>query len=583
MLLFVLSVCVALPGLFALPSVDRDESRFAQASRQMLESGDWVVPRVQDRPRLNKPPLIYWLQASSAKVLGDPADGNAFGNIWVYRVPSVLCMTLTVLLTWRLGLKMMDARAAVLGAALLGVSPMLVWDAHQARADQLLVLTVVAAQLCLFNVFRIANGADRSRRSWVWAVGLWVCVGLGVLAKGPVTPLIVVLTMLGIGVLTGKWAWILRTHFLGGIMIVGAMIGPWVWMVATRVGWETYWRVIVDETIGRSREAAEGHWGPPGYHLVLLCVLFWPGVLLTSAAVAQAWRRGREHIDHDRQGVLSRVRLAIRGRGADVFLLAWILPSWVMFEAISTKLPHYTLVIYPAIALLSARAVYSATAGTLAGINALGAKVGFAIWGAVGAIVPAGVMIGLVWLQQDQPVSRFVLVCAVIGGSATMAGTTFGLWLMSCRLFAHAMWTTVVAMLVWSACLLQVVLPQTRQVWIGPRLIEAIREHERDYRAPSLGANARAAAVALVGYHEDSMVFLTRGAAERVDAERLEVWLKQHRNAYICVQRPTAKRPTIAPSAAEAPDTLDIVGEVSGLNYSTGERVTIDVYYKGSR
>jgi len=72
--LIVLCLLVYIPGLWTIPPVDRDESRFAQASRQMLESGTlegWVVPMVQDRPRLNKPPLIYWLQAGSAYVLGD--------------------------------------------------------------------------------------------------------------------------------------------------------------------------------------------------------------------------------------------------------------------------------------------------------------------------------------------------------------------------------------------------------------------------------------------------------------------------------------------------------------------------------
>src|SRR4051812_21387330 len=68
-LLVALCLAVYLPGFFAIPVVDRDEARFAQASRQMLESGDYVVPRVQGTPRLNKPPLIYWLQATAARVL----------------------------------------------------------------------------------------------------------------------------------------------------------------------------------------------------------------------------------------------------------------------------------------------------------------------------------------------------------------------------------------------------------------------------------------------------------------------------------------------------------------------------------
>src|SRR2546421_6967882 len=75
-LLVVLCLAVYLPGLAALPCVDRDEARFAQASRQMIESADYVVPRVQGRVRLNKPPLIYWLQSASARALtrGEPSS-----------------------------------------------------------------------------------------------------------------------------------------------------------------------------------------------------------------------------------------------------------------------------------------------------------------------------------------------------------------------------------------------------------------------------------------------------------------------------------------------------------------------------
>src|SRR6185503_4650826 len=63
--LVLLCLAVYLPGLFSIPPVDRDESRFAMASWQMYTSGDWVVPRIQERARLNKPPLIYWLQAGA--------------------------------------------------------------------------------------------------------------------------------------------------------------------------------------------------------------------------------------------------------------------------------------------------------------------------------------------------------------------------------------------------------------------------------------------------------------------------------------------------------------------------------------
>src|SRR3954467_5050679 len=68
---------------------DRDEPRYAQASRQMLQSGDWVVPKLLDQPRINKPPLIYWCQATAMRFLGD--------NALAARLPSSVAMILTLM------------------------------------------------------------------------------------------------------------------------------------------------------------------------------------------------------------------------------------------------------------------------------------------------------------------------------------------------------------------------------------------------------------------------------------------------------------------------------------------------------
>src|SRR5690349_5884218 len=85
-----------LPGLLALPALDRYESRFAQASKQMIETGDYIDIRFSTVPRYNKPVGIYWLQAASTHVLGVPP----YNRIWTYRLPSLLGGLLAVLLTF---------------------------------------------------------------------------------------------------------------------------------------------------------------------------------------------------------------------------------------------------------------------------------------------------------------------------------------------------------------------------------------------------------------------------------------------------------------------------------------------------
>lgn len=376
--LVVLCLTVYVPGLFVIPPVDRDESRFAMASWQMYTSGDWVVPRVQERARLNKPPLIYWMQAGAWAVLGSEEWKD--GGIWVFRLPSVLAAITTVLLTWRLGLRMFDPRAALLGAALLAVCPMVVWDAHQARADQVLLTTVVAAQFALWVVWK-GEGIKGSRdqgikakkggpslsiapalRGFVTPLCFWLAIGAGIMVKGPITPMIAGLTCLMLCIVSRRWGWLWRLQPLVGLVVVTAMVGPWVYLVGERVGWSDYLKIVYDETIGRSAGAKEGHWGPPGYHTLLLGVLFWPGSLLTAMAIARAFRRGlaKQNSGTGVPPVRSWQR-AVHwfgvgpARPAELFCLAWIVPSWIVFELVSTKLPHYTMPMYPAIALLSAR------------------------------------------------------------------------------------------------------------------------------------------------------------------------------------------------------------------------------------
>ena len=251
-----------------------------------LHGGGLAVPYVQDRPRLNKPPLVYWLQAGSAAVFsgGDPLGDS----IWMYRIPGVLCAIGAVAATWRLALSfcagMADARTiAWISAAGLAISPVVIIDAHQARADQLLLLTVVLTQWMLW---KIVSGDRRL----VVALAFWFFLALGVLAKGPITPLIAAFTALAWSFARREWRWLRALRPLVGVLMGVMVVSPWVYAVAAHVGFDDYWRTIWNETIGRSVEGQEGHWGPPGYHLLLLFFLLWPVSLGVPGALAVFWR-----------------------------------------------------------------------------------------------------------------------------------------------------------------------------------------------------------------------------------------------------------------------------------------------------
>src|ERR1700680_3656097 len=95
-LLTALCLLLYLPGIAAIPPLDRDEARFAQATRQMLESGDFLRIRFQDEARNKKPAGIYWLQAAAVSAFSNPAATA----IWPYRLPSLLGGGAAVVLTF---------------------------------------------------------------------------------------------------------------------------------------------------------------------------------------------------------------------------------------------------------------------------------------------------------------------------------------------------------------------------------------------------------------------------------------------------------------------------------------------------
>jgi 4-amino-4-deoxy-L-arabinose transferase-like glycosyltransferase len=554
LILVLLCLAVYLPGLRSIPPVDRDESRFAQASRQMLEGGlagkpgAWVVPMVQNRPRLGKPPLIYWLQAAAVWTLtgGDPARDA----IWMYRVPSLLAAITTVLLTWGLGRKMFDPRAAWLGAALLAVCPMVVWDAHQARADQLLLVTTTATMGALWRVWR---GAHEPRGRIARAAVFWFLLALGIMSKGPVTPMIAGLTILMLRATDRSWCFVKTLRPLVGLLIVALVVGPWVWLVGHQVGWGMYWQTIYNETVARSMSPREGHWGPPGYHLLLMPLLFWPGSMLAGAAIARAWRRGLR-VDAPSGSRLTRLMSLTIGRPADLFCLAWILPAWLVFELVGTKLPHYTMPLYPALALLSARAVLAAAAGAMPNLGRGLSRLGLYGWAAIGVAIAGVAPFALGWADSPKPTLALWAAC-LAGAIAAAAFLVRTIRNLRSRLFLRIQVSAIGLAVVASIILFGAVLPSNSFIWTSPRVVRALALFDPALTRPFAAA----------GYHEDSLVFLTRGRVQLIDASGVRDWLARNAAGLVIVPAEPGAR------------TLPIrrFEGVSGFNYSSGRAVQL--------
>ncbi|MBS0189657.1 MAG: glycosyltransferase family 39 protein [Phycisphaerales bacterium] len=508
MSLIIICIAAFVPGLFSIPPIDRDESRFAQASRQMFESaalpaqsrdpklhaGGLAVPFVGDRPRLNKPPLVYWLQAASAAAFsaGDPMRDA----VWMYRIPGVLCAIGSVLATWAFAKQLTGRLAAWLAAAALALSPVVVLDAHQARADQLLVFTVIVTQWMLY---RIARGDV----SVATCLGFWAALAVGVLSKGPITPMIAGLTAAGFSFLRGNYRWLWNLRPVAGFLTVVLLVAPWVYLVGRHVGWSLYLNTIWDETIGRSIDGKEGHWGPPGYHLLLVFFLLWPVGLALPATLRIIWKRARS----GGGGWLRRFRSGLAHRPVDAFLIAWVVPSWVIFECISTKLPHYTLPLYPAIAIAAGRVLAAASRRRPAPVAGFEKHL-TRVWFGIGITVLTGIAalcLSLRWwgdfgwfrgpgsLRTPFEAVPLILLAVflMIRGGRELEQSNWMAALGFC-------WAALIA---GYAVLLAFVAPQALSL------------------SSRIAANlpAGSGGVVLSGYQEDSLVFLLRGKVRRID------------------------------------------------------------------
>ena len=221
LLLILLCLGLYLPGLFTLPPVDRDEPRFAQASRQMLEDNDFVRIRFQNVPRHKKPGGIYWLQAATVAATGTLQTPH----IWPYRIPSLLGAILSVLLIFTFGKRLFDFRTAFLGAVLTASSFLLIIEAHLATTDAMLLAAALTAQGTLGFVY-VQSRNGQNVGMWT-SLTFWIAQGAGILLKGPVIPFISAMTIGGLLVADRKAGWLSRLRPLPGIALVALIIIPW--------------------------------------------------------------------------------------------------------------------------------------------------------------------------------------------------------------------------------------------------------------------------------------------------------------------------------------------------------------------
>ena len=236
-----------LPGLLALPPLDRDEARFAQATAQMLEQDDYVVIRFQDQPRFKKPVGIHWMQAAVVATFGDAGQRD----IRLYRLPSLIgAMLAAAACVWGAA-GFFSRGVALLSGLILGGSLLLSTEAFIAKTDAMLTGLIVLAMAALARLYAEGRGGPPAGR--LAPPVFWAALALAVLVKGPIALLVAGLAALTLRLADRRpltvrpigWAW--------GLILVAAIVGPWAWAVTIATD-GAFWSMAIGGDLARAQD-----------------------------------------------------------------------------------------------------------------------------------------------------------------------------------------------------------------------------------------------------------------------------------------------------------------------------------------
>jgi 4-amino-4-deoxy-L-arabinose transferase-like glycosyltransferase len=511
---------------------DRDSAHFSQATKQMLETGNYFQIRYQDVTRYQKPPGINWLQALSVKAFSSPESDN----VWPYRLPSVIGGWLSVLLTFFFAQKMCGRTVAFIAATLLASTVLLNIESHLATIDASLLVSVVLMQGALWIVYEKIQRHEPLH--WKWPLIFFLSMAYGILLKG-ITPLVGFLTLITLSLIDKTTLYFKKIRIFWGILLLLILTAAWLIAVSYAENTNYLMQMINRDLLPKLAGGHESHGAPFGTHLALLVVTFWPASLFLWPTVVRTWQQ--------------------RNKSIEKFLLAWIIPVWLFFEFMPTKLPQYILPIFPALAILGAYALMEQTAQDsriMRILTVLWCLVSIGLAAAF-LIVPIKLNLSLSTIPSAYWVSSILILTSLIAVICVFKKN----------------YLNALIVLIFGNCLgfgigYQCYLPQLTPVWASQHIKQAIEE-----TIPGKISNKYP--LISIGYAEPSLVFLL--GTHAVKFEDIPQAIKNlNSSSYVLVDKDSQENFL---SAAQAnmlfPQPLQTI---TSFNYTKGHWVTLTLY-----
>lgn len=485
LLIALIALLSSLFGAARVPVMDADEARFAQATRQMVETGDYVRIRLQDEERNKKPIGAHWLQAASVQTFLPFTE--RLNAIWPYRLPSALGVMLAALATLWGGAALLGKRPAFLGAGLLAAGALVGFEGMTAKTDALLLGFTTLAMAALARLYAAAQARPR-----LLALIFWFALGCGVLIKGPVTPLVAALALTALFAWERRAAWMRPLLWWPGPLLAVLIVALWAIAISTETDGRFFADMIFGDLAPKLISGHENHFALPGYHTFLLPFLIFPATYALPAVGRLMWDAAR----------------APRNEPATAsprFLIAWAVPTFLFFELAPTKLAHYALPAYPAIALLCGAALMAMRGRAWRTTHPAGVVM-FAVSGAVLVALNAA---AATFMPGDFGADVRRAISTALIGAGAVALAVAGLLVLR-RPAARAA-VLIACALFLSFSLRERLLPEARSLFVSNEVVAALtraRLTPRDNRP-----------LWVVGYDEPSLIFQTRTGIRLVRAD----------------------------------------------------------------
>ncbi|MBK9955083.1 MAG: glycosyltransferase family 39 protein [Rhodocyclaceae bacterium] len=406
--LLLVALTSLLAGLSRLDLHDSTEPREAGVSAEMLQENDYLLPKLNGQPFLEKPPLSYWLQSQSMAALG-------YTNL-APRIPSVAAAVgCVLLLAWHMGRQRRRPAAGAMAGCLLLTMGSFWLHGRQARQDALLMFGLTLSLLSYYH----ANNSSRPIHGWL---GYVLGLSIATLAKGVIglaIPAVTIGMFLAIEagwldrrLVLSRWVYPVLLALLALLPLVG-----WLYLLGRQHGFgpvrEVVWANSVGRFVGNYEQGA--HAEPMYFYLKQLPQIFQPWTLVLVVAI---WRwRGKWRADRHR-----------------VFAICWLIAPFVLLSLSAGKRPAYLLSLYPAAALLITSYLLDES-----GPDGLGVLRRLAVAEAV-LLGGIGVVLALALRTQLAPATTVLLLTGAVGGM-------FLLWWAALRMRWRAYFSTGMALM----------------------------------------------------------------------------------------------------------------------------------------